>query len=135
MFRTYRFSAGVATDALGYDIKSALPYFLLKSLLIRALRRRPAYTDRILYIHSSFVDVQQKTYTSHPEITMSDHRPVSANFSVGTWNIDGQSYYLRARELARHLGHFEELEDIPRLNVDISELSFGDIRYADLCVC
>ena len=62
---------------------------------------------------------------------MSDHRPVSANFKVGTWSVDGQLYYRRARELARRLGHYEESEEVPRLSVGASELSFADIRYAE----
>ncbi|CDO76134.1 hypothetical protein BN946_scf184332.g4 [Trametes cinnabarina] len=62
---TYRFAAGVMTDGLGYDLK-----------------RKPAWTDRILHMTSSTVSVKQTSYASHPTITMSDHRPVSAGFDV-----------------------------------------------------
>lgn len=47
-----------------------------------AYRRRPAWTDRILYIASPLCDVVQHSYTSYPQITMSDHRPVAADFSI-----------------------------------------------------
>lgn len=93
------------------------------------LRRRPAYTDRILYLASPSVDIKQKTYTSHPEISMSDHRPVSANFNISTRSVDIGGYYRRARELACRLGHFEESEETPHLNVSTSQVSFGDVRY------
>lgn len=45
-------------------------------------RRKPAWTDRILYMHSPACRVNQLSYASHPQIMMSDHRPVSADFSV-----------------------------------------------------
>lgn len=119
------------TDALGYDVKSGSAFRVTVEFSLTSInRRRPAYTDRILYLHSPSIDIQQTTYTSHPEITMSDHRPVSANFRIGIWNVDGQSYYRRARELARRLGHYEESEEVPHFSVSASELPFGDIRYA-----
>jgi hypothetical protein len=51
-------------------------------LLMFRCRRKPAWTDRILYMTAPFVGVRQLSYTSHPQITMSDHRPVSADFAV-----------------------------------------------------
>lgn len=52
-------------DKLGYDLK-----------------RKPAWCDRILRMHAPTVDVVPLSYTSHPEITSSDHRPVSAEFEL-----------------------------------------------------
>jgi hypothetical protein len=46
------------------------------------LRRKPAWTDRILYMHGATCQVHQLSYTCHPQIIMSDHRPVSADFTV-----------------------------------------------------
>jgi len=46
------------------------------------LRRKPAWTDRVLHKSSPFVSVDQKSYEAHPSITMSDHKPVSAEFLV-----------------------------------------------------
>ena len=45
-------------------------------------RRKPAWTDRILYVRSKTASVEQLSHQSHPSITMSDHRPVSADFVV-----------------------------------------------------
>lgn len=46
-------------------------------------RRKPAWTDRILYTCSPLsAHVKPESYSGHSEITMSDHRPVSADFSV-----------------------------------------------------
>lgn len=45
-------------------------------------RRKPAWTDRILHMHSKTTPVEQLSYQDHPSITMSDHRPVSADFVV-----------------------------------------------------
>ena len=45
-------------------------------------RRKPAWTDRILHIHSKVTTVEQLSYRGHPGVTMSDHRPVSADFVV-----------------------------------------------------
>ncbi|KAI0305104.1 Endonuclease/exonuclease/phosphatase [Multifurca ochricompacta] len=62
---TYRFNVAEQTDTLGYDTK-----------------RKPAWTDRILHMSSPFVTVKQRSYEAHTSITMSDHRPISAEFSV-----------------------------------------------------
>jgi phosphatidylinositol-bisphosphatase len=45
-------------------------------------RRKPAWTDRILHVNSKAASVEQLSYQGHPGITMSDHRPVSADFVV-----------------------------------------------------
>ncbi|KAJ7450812.1 DNase I-like protein [Mycena latifolia] len=62
---TYRFNQGLFKDDLGYDLK-----------------RRPAWTDRVLYAASAAAHIEQLSYAGHPQITMSDHRPVSAEFVV-----------------------------------------------------
>lgn len=46
-------------------------------------RRKPAWTDRILHTFSPLTaKVNQLSYFGHPEITMSDHRPLSGDFEV-----------------------------------------------------
>jgi hypothetical protein len=47
-----------------------------------SIRRKPAWTDRILYMASPEMPVVGLQYMSHPEITFSDHRPLSASFVV-----------------------------------------------------
>jgi inositol polyphosphate 5-phosphatase INPP5B/F len=45
-------------------------------------RRKPAWTDRILYTNAPPIVVDQNSYSAHTDITISDHRPVSADFLV-----------------------------------------------------
>ena len=45
-------------------------------------RRKPAWTDRVLHMAAGAVTVKQSSYASHPTITFSDHRPVSAEFEL-----------------------------------------------------
>ena len=49
---------------------------------LRPDRRKPAWTDRILHMTSDAVTVKQTAYACHSTITMSDHRPVSAEFEL-----------------------------------------------------
>jgi hypothetical protein len=55
-------------------------------------RRKPAWTDRILHVHSKTVAIEQLSYQSHPGITMSDHRPVSADFIVSVRGMGDGSH-------------------------------------------
>ena len=73
-------------DNMGYDLKSIqclcqILQFILKYIFF-PLRRKPAWTDRILHMHGETCQVHQLSYTWHPQIIMSDHRPVSADFTV-----------------------------------------------------
>ncbi|KAK9718145.1 SKICH domain [Popillia japonica] len=51
-------------------------------------KRRPAWTDRILYkVNPNNYDniklkIQQNSYKSHPEYSLSDHKPVTSDFSI-----------------------------------------------------
>lgn len=53
------------------------------------MKRRPAWTDRILYKPLSEIDkrdfkleLEQKSYKSHPTYSISDHKPVSSEFTI-----------------------------------------------------
>ncbi|XP_055923532.1 phosphatidylinositol 4,5-bisphosphate 5-phosphatase A-like isoform X2 [Eupeodes corollae] len=52
------------------------------------MKRRPAWTDRILYTinRDKYPDIklhlEQRSYKSHPGYTISDHRPVSSEFII-----------------------------------------------------
>ncbi|KAI3614190.1 oculocerebrorenal syndrome of lowe [Moniliophthora roreri] len=110
---TYRFSPGLLSDDLGYDIK-----------------RKPAWTDRILYTHSHLTTrVRQNTYSCHSEITMSDHRPASADFTVEVDAYDDKELHATAKHLFRQLHGMEERQERSKARVSPSMIDFGDISY------
>lgn len=51
-------------------------------------RRRPAWTDRILHKVSDDIKrctklaAEQKSYKSHPNYNISDHKPVTSEFTL-----------------------------------------------------
>ncbi|KAF9460415.1 Endonuclease/exonuclease/phosphatase [Collybia nuda] len=110
---TYRFSPGVPTDGLGYDLK-----------------RKPAWTDRILYMNAPSVSLQQLSYTAQPQITMSDHRPVAADFLVEVDLIDKDLHDNIARRLFREVGYIdEESSERTSIKLDTTSLDFGQVMY------
>ncbi|KAF9484055.1 DNase I-like protein [Pholiota conissans] len=121
---TYRFSPGLAMDAMGYDLK-----------------RKPAWTDRVLYMHDPLCRVEQLSYTSHPQITMSDHRPVSADFEVDMDIYDTAALNANARKLLNDM-HELELENtsgreglkIQDTYVDFEKISYGTSAERKLSV-
>lgn len=52
------------------------------------MKRRPAWCDRILYktpqptFKNMEITTEQTSYRSHPQFTMSDHKPVSSEFTI-----------------------------------------------------
>ncbi|KAF8152980.1 DNase I-like protein [Crassisporium funariophilum] len=111
---TYRFSPGLMMDKLGYDLK-----------------RKPAWTDRILYMHGPACRVHQLSYTGHPQIGMSDHRPVAADFSV---DVDLYSSELRKATVRKLFNEVEHLEgesthDRGALKIEDTYVDFGTISY------
>ncbi|KAJ3560511.1 hypothetical protein NP233_g10791 [Leucocoprinus birnbaumii] len=113
---SYRFSPGLGMDELGYDQK-----------------RRPAWTDRILYVSNTLCSVEQQSYDSYPQITMSDHRPVAADFLVDFDVYDSSEYESAVRRLYREVHALEGSHDKPVIKVDQSFLGFGEIRYGSHC--
>ncbi|KAI0280361.1 Endonuclease/exonuclease/phosphatase [Russula aff. rugulosa BPL654] len=112
LMRTYRFATNMPTDAAGYDIK-----------------RKPAWTDRILHKFSPFVPVSQRSYDAHTWITMSDHRPVSAEFLVDIPCVDSKALDLAANGLYESIGtlDLDNPSDIMLLKLDKSVLNFGKV--------
>ncbi|KIP04826.1 hypothetical protein PHLGIDRAFT_129265 [Phlebiopsis gigantea 11061_1 CR5-6] len=106
------FWMGALSDKLGYDLK-----------------RKPAWTDRILHIPSHAVQVLQQTYTCHREITMSDHRPVSATFELHIPTVDAEKLEAFVHGLWKEVSHVEESGDIPRVTVEPTVINLGKIGY------
>ncbi|KAF9026802.1 DNase I-like protein, partial [Hymenopellis radicata] len=88
--------------------------------------RKPAWTDRILNLVGPAVTLKQHTYTSHAQITMSDHRPVSADFTLET-SIMRRHGLTTARSLYRQLQGLD-LES-RKVGVEPEEVSIGNVRY------
>ncbi|KIL66111.1 hypothetical protein M378DRAFT_192118 [Amanita muscaria Koide BX008] len=107
---TYRFTPGILTD--GYNSK-----------------RKPAWTDRILLLAGPTVKIRQLSYSNHPKITMSDHRPVLADFeiNVGLWDIE--EHEILMHKLMRESRHMEEAVGRSMLKVLTPTVDFGKVHY------
>ncbi|CAE6438630.1 unnamed protein product [Rhizoctonia solani] len=94
-------------------------------------KRRPAWTDRVLYLTSrgkeTTVRLVKDSYKSHPTISLSDHKPVSADFIVE--EIDRNLAESRMRQLIKKLGRLPLEEDVPRIRLSEDIVDFGNIRY------
>ncbi|KAG6840962.1 hypothetical protein C0991_002944 [Blastosporella zonata] len=106
---TYRFSPDLETDSLGYDIK-----------------RKPAWTDRILHMAGKNVRMQQLSYTGHPQITMSDHRPVAADFVLGVDVYDKDVHSNTCRKLSRIVARMEDYSN-KAIKLDKTSIDMGNI--------
>ncbi|CAG8545413.1 10754_t:CDS:10 [Acaulospora colombiana] len=95
------------------------------------LRRRPAWTDRILYSAYPFASIQQLSYQSHPDVTLSDHRPVSADFLVQVNSVDPE---LHTRTVVNTLRQIKDYNTQSRasskLQLSTKQINLGDIRPA-----
>ncbi|EIN14588.1 DNase I-like protein [Punctularia strigosozonata HHB-11173 SS5] len=109
---TYRFAPGVMTDKMGYDMK-----------------RKPAWCDRILTIVEPTVSFEQLSYASHPEISQSDHKPVSAEFIIKCDNHRTDGYDRVLGRLYKTVYDFEEFEEPPKLKVSETSVDLGKVRY------
>ncbi|KAL6304662.1 DNase I-like protein [Sparassis latifolia] len=110
---SYRFTSGVPTDSRGYDMK-----------------RKPAWTDRVLHMASSPITIRQLNYYSCPQITMSDHRPVSAEFELEVPVINMVTYESFIHGLWRDVASMEDSDDnSARVRVSSTSIDFGKISY------
>ncbi|KAJ3544105.1 hypothetical protein NMY22_g2904 [Coprinellus aureogranulatus] len=116
-FPTYRFSPGLGMDALGYDLK-----------------RKPAWTDRVLFIPSTTCRIEPLSYEAYPQITMSDHRPVAADFRVDVDSINQEQYIDALKKCYRDVDHLEGTSERKGLQVDNSYVDFGTLQYEVLQV-
>ncbi|KAG1802570.1 DNase I-like protein [Suillus variegatus] len=107
---SYRYASNTSEDSLGYDRK-----------------RKPAWTDRILHMSAPSVPVTQRSYCSHPQITLSDHRPVSADFDLNVSIVDKQRREIAASKLYRELWGVEHSSEIPKIKLQPMKLDFGKI--------
>ncbi|XP_041988020.1 type II inositol 1,4,5-trisphosphate 5-phosphatase [Aricia agestis] len=92
--------------------------------------RAPAWCDRIFYKGSK---ITQLAYRSHPTLNISDHKPVSALFKSEIKIVDDEKYRKIYEEVIKQLDKLEN-EMIPQVNVDITDVDFGIVKYLELQV-
>ncbi|KAG8828271.1 hypothetical protein FRC19_008387 [Serendipita sp. 401] len=92
-------------------------------------RRRPAWTDRIQHLVFPATSVRQVSYTSHPEICLSDHKPVSADYEVETNTVDPELHTKVIEGVLSSVKKLREPGANPQLRFSEKLISFGDVRY------
>ncbi|KAF8336902.1 Endonuclease/exonuclease/phosphatase [Cantharellus anzutake] len=92
-------------------------------------KRTPAWTDRILVKGSPRI-VTPISYTSYPEIPISDHKPVAAEYLVTLRTLQWEEF---DKTITRFLDFInaEPFDEIAALGLTVlnSEIDFGVVRY------
>ena len=102
---TYKFKVGSSV----YDLK----------------KRKPAFTDRILWKDPGPGRIEQHTYRSHPHFQNSDHKPVSATF---TMKLFRSSLIRRTRDATDYLWANQQAEPPADQDPDDVVVDFRPIR-------
>ncbi|XP_033224962.1 inositol polyphosphate 5-phosphatase OCRL isoform X2 [Belonocnema kinseyi] len=89
--------------------------------------RAPAWCDRILWKGDVIKSVE---YRSHPELKISDHKPVSAIFNSQISVIDRVKYRKIHEEVIRKLDKLEN-EFLPQVMVDATEIIFDPLKFLE----
>ncbi|CAH8610918.1 unnamed protein product [Schistosoma bovis] len=91
--------------------------------------RVPSYCDRIIWSGDGCEPI---VYRSHPEFVCSDHKPVSAYFSVDLRRII-RSAFQRAYESVLLSIDLTTNLSLPQAELDRQELDFGYVHFHELC--
>ncbi|XP_074658633.1 inositol polyphosphate 5-phosphatase OCRL-like isoform X2 [Tubulanus polymorphus] len=89
--------------------------------------RPPAWCDRLLWRGDS---IQQLQYRSHPILRISDHKPVSAIYSVGVKVIDWPKHKRVFEDVMKKLDRLEN-EFLPQVSLDKVELKFEKVKFIE----
>ncbi|KAK7476272.1 hypothetical protein BaRGS_00032465, partial [Batillaria attramentaria] len=89
--------------------------------------RTPAWCDRILWKGNG---IQQLRYDAHPELRISDHKPVSSVFNVGIKVIDEKRYKKVYEDIMKKLDRIEN-EYLPQIKLDKTECHFRDVKFIE----
>ncbi|KAK7791378.1 hypothetical protein R5R35_007912 [Gryllus longicercus] len=89
--------------------------------------RAPAWCDRVLWKGEG---IEQVSYRSHPELKISDHKPVSALFDSQIRVIDAVKYRRIHEEVMKKLDKLEN-EFLPQVMVDNTEVVFDTLRFLE----
>lgn len=87
--------------------------------------RIPAWCDRILWKGNC---VCQNSYQSHNELKISDHKAVSAVFSVGLKVIDQEKSKKVYEDIMKRLDRIEN-EYLPQVKIDTTDFIFEDVKF------
>ncbi|XP_015590304.1 inositol polyphosphate 5-phosphatase OCRL-1 isoform X2 [Cephus cinctus] len=89
--------------------------------------RAPAWCDRVLWKGEAILPID---YRSHPELKISDHKPVSAIFDSQIRVIDITKYRKIHEEVMKKLDKLEN-EFLPQVMVDTTEVIFDTIHFME----
>ncbi|XP_076049020.1 type II inositol 1,4,5-trisphosphate 5-phosphatase-like isoform X2 [Oratosquilla oratoria] len=87
--------------------------------------RQPSWCDRILWQGEG---IKQLSYRSHPQLKISDHKPVSALFMADIKVVDSRSYRKIYEEVMKKLDKLEN-EFLPQVAVDTTEIIFEPVKF------
>ncbi|XP_048240023.1 inositol polyphosphate 5-phosphatase OCRL-like isoform X1 [Haliotis rufescens] len=90
-------------------------------------RRPPAWCDRVLWKGSG---IRQLRYNSHPELKISDHKPVSALFDAGIRVGGDKSHRTLTKDAMGVLDRIEE-EYTPQVKLNTTEFYFENVRFIE----
>ncbi|XP_065351777.1 inositol polyphosphate 5-phosphatase OCRL isoform X1 [Cloeon dipterum] len=89
--------------------------------------RAPAWCDRVLWKGEG---IKQLVYRSHPELRISDHKPVSSLFESEIRVIDVVKYRKIHEDVMKKLDKLEN-EFLPQVTVDNTEIILDTVRYLE----
>ncbi|KAG8976093.1 hypothetical protein FRB90_009338 [Tulasnella sp. 427] len=96
---------------------------------IHDVKRRPAWTDRILFHSAESVSLKQLNYDCHPNICLSDHKPVTARFEIEARTFNLEKMITTLEETRTPLEGPPELEDPPAMTVEANHVDLGKVSY------
>ena len=89
--------------------------------------RPPAWCDRILYRGNGITNLK---YRYHPELKISDHKPVSTLFDTEVRVIDEEKSKKVYEDIMKHLDKVEN-DYLPQVKLDKTEIIFNDVRFIE----